>query len=253
MNFEEQLAQVYDLIYEDKDYEVGCDFIEEVFKKYSERPIKTILDIGCGSGTHAIPLTSRGYNVVGFDVSEAMIRIAKEKSRNITNLDFHVMDIRNFQIDRKFDACIVMFAVLGYVTKNSDIMESLNNIRKHLKPNGILVFDVWNGLAVMRIPPERRVKEVEDDKIKIKRVAVPNLRSFDHICEVNYKLFILDKKTKTSNKINEKHIIRFYFPQEIKNYLENAGFETLKICPSLELDGKVDENIWHMSIIAKAK
>ena len=253
MNFEEKLAQIYDLIYRDKNYEKECDFIEEIFKKYSGRPIKTILDIGCGTGGHAIPLVGKGYNVLGIDISESMVGKAKEKSKNIANLDFHVMDMRNFRLDKKFDACIVMFAVMGYMVKNSDIIKALDNIHKHLKPNGIFLFDVWNGLAVMKIPPEQRIKEVENDKIKVVRIATPNLKSSDHICEVNYKLFILDKKTNTFNEINEKHIIRFYFPQKIKYYLENAGFEVLKICPFLELNGKVDENIWNIAIVAKVK
>ena len=52
--------------------------------------------------------------------------------------------------------------------------------------------------------------------------------------------------------INEKHVVRFYFPQEIKYYLENAGFEVLKICPFLDLNGPVDENVWNMCVIARA-
>lgn len=254
MSFEKELAEVYDLIYKDKNYEVECDFIEEIFQKYSGiSTIKAILDVGCGGGGHAIPLAKRGYNVVGFDLSEAMIRSAKQKSINMANLDFRVMDMCDFQLDDKIDACIAMFAVMGYITRNSDIIKALNNIHKHLIPNGIFIFDVWNGLAVMRILPERRVKEVENDKIKVIRVSVPNLRSFDHICEVNYKLLILNKKNNMYTEINENHVVRFYFPQEIVHYLENAGFKVLNICPFLDLNGKIDENIWNMCVIARVR
>ena len=253
MNFEKDLTKVYDLIYKDKNYEAECDFMEDVFQKYSGiSTIKTILDAGCGSGGHAIPLAKRGYNVVGFDLSETMIRRAKEKAEKISILQLHIMDMRNFQLDDKFDACIAMFAVMGYITKNSDIIKALNNIRKHLKPDGVFIFDVWNGLAVMRLLPEQRMKEVENDEMKIVRVAIPNLRAFDHICEVNYKLLILNKAESTVNEINEKHVVRFYFPQEIKYYLEDAGFEVLKICPFLDLNGKVDESVWNIAVIARA-
>ncbi|MCK4347317.1 MAG: class I SAM-dependent methyltransferase [Thermoplasmatales archaeon] len=254
MVFEEELAEVYDLIYRDKNYEVECDFIEEIFQKHSKMHIKSILDAGCGSGGHAIPLTKRGYDVVGFDLSDVMIESAKKKAEKekITNLDLHVMDLRDFQIDDKFDACIAMFAVIGYMTKNSDIIKALNNIRKHLKPDGIFVFDIWNGLTVMRILPEERVKEVENEKVKVIRFAVPALRSFDHICEVNYKVLILNKEKNSFNEINEKHVVRFHFPQEIRYYLENAGFEVLNICPFLGLNGKVDENVWNIAVVAKA-
>lgn len=254
MNFEKDLTEVYDLIYKDKDYRAECDFLEDIFKEYSEKPLR-IFDAGCGSGGHAILLAKRGYDVVGFDLSEVMIGKAKKKAKKekITNLNLRVMDMRDFQLDDKFDACISMFAAMGYITENSDLIKVLNNIYRHLKPNGIFIFDVWNGLAVMRILPERRVDEVENDKVKVIRVAVPNLRSFDHICEVNYKSLIINKGDNTFNEINEKHIVRFYFPQEIKYYLEAAGFEVLEICPFLDLNEKVDENVWNITIIAKAK
>jgi len=89
-------------------------------------------------------------------------------------------------------------------------------------------------------------------QVKVIRVAVPNLRSFDHICEVNYRLLILNKEDNTFKEINEKHVVRFYFPQEIRYYLENAGFKVLKICPFLDLNGKVDETVWNVTVIAKA-
>ena len=105
----------------------------------------------------------------------------------------------------------------------------------------------------MRILPEQRIKKVENNEVKIIRYAIPNLIAFKHICEVNYKLLILNKKENTYHEINEKHMMRYYFPQEIIYYLEESGFEVINICPFLNLNGKVDENIWNMCIIAKAK
>jgi len=142
---------------------------------------------------------------------------------------------------------------MGYITKNSDIIKALTNIYRHLKPNGVFIFDVWNGLAVMKILPECRMKEVENDKVKVIRIAVPNLRSFDHVCEVNYKLLILNREDNTFSENNEKHMVRFYFPQEINRYLEDAGFDILKLCPFLDLNGKLDENIWNIAVIARKR
>jgi hypothetical protein len=87
--------------------------------------------------------------------------------------------------------------------------------------------------------------------VKLLRIANPKLRSFDHICEVNYKLLILNKADNKFNEIDETHVVRFYFPQEITYFLEATGFEVLKICPFLDLTGKVDENVWNIAIVAK--
>ncbi len=239
-------AEYYDLIYKDKDYEKEVDFLEEIFETFYKP--KKILEVGCGTGNYTRILLERGYEVTALDISEDMVKIAREKCA----CKFIKGDIRDVSINDEFDACIAMFTVIGYITKNSDLIKALNNIHRYLEPNGVFVFDVWNGLAVMSILPEQRMKEVENDKIKIIRVAVPNLRAFDHICEVNYKLLILNKEENTFNEINEKHVVRFYFPQEIKYYLENAGFEVLRIGPFLDLNGKVDENVWNIVVIARA-
>lgn len=240
-------AKYYDLIYKDKDYEKEVDFLENIFESIHYEPQK-ILEVGCGTGNYTKILLERGYKVTGLDVSKNMLKIARKKCA----CKFINGDIRDIIINEKFDACIAMFAVIGYITINSDIIKALNNIHRHLKPKGVFVFDVWNGLAVMRILPEQRVKDVKNNKARIIRVAIPNLRSFDHICEVNYKLLILDKWNNTFNEINEKHIVRFYFPQEIRYYLESTGFELLRICPFLDLARKIDKNVWNMCIIAKA-
>ena len=238
-------ANYYDLIYKDKDYEKEVDFIENIV---GESKPKKILEVGCGTGNYTKILLEKGYEVTAIDISGNMLEIAREKCA----CKLIKGDIRSVSINEKFDTCIAMFAVMGYITENSDIIKALNNIRRHLKPNGVFVFDVWNGLAVMRILPEQRIKEVENERIKIVRVATPNLRSFDHICEVNYKLLILNKGDNIFNEINEKHVVRFYFPQEIKYYLEQAGFEVLKIGPFMDLNGGVNENVWNITVIARA-
>jgi len=238
-------AEYYDLIYKDKDYEKEVDFIENIF---GENMPKKILEVGCGTGSYTKILLERGYEVTALDMSEDMLKIAREKCA----CHFIKGDIRDIALKEKFDACIAMFAVMGYVTDTSGIIKALNNIRRHLKPNGVFVFDVWNGLAVMSLLPEQRIKEVENDRIKIVRVAIPNLRAFDHICEVDYKVLILNKGDNAFDEINEKHVMRFYFPQEIAYYLGQVGFEVLKICPFLDLNGEVDENVWNIAVIARA-
>ena len=233
-------------MYEDKDYGKEVTFIENIFKG-KHKPEK-ILEIGCGTGNYTKILLERGYKITGLDISENMLTIAKQKCA----CDFAIGDMRDFVLNGKFDACIAMFAVMGYVTENSDIVKALKNIRAHLEPNGLFVFDVWNGLAVLRTLPELRVKVVENDKVKIIRIASPKLRSFDHICEVNYKLIVLNKEDNTFSEFDENHVVRFYFPQEIKHLLSETGFEVLNICPFLDLAGSVDETVWNIAVVAKA-
>lgn len=248
----ERYGEYYDLLYQDKDYERECDFIGEIFEKYSPRPVETILDGGCGTGGHAIPLAKRGYVVTGIDSSETMIRWAKEKAKK-TNLgvSLQVTDLREFDLKKKFDACLCMFAVMGYITDTEDTLRALRNIRRHLNKDSLFVFDFWNGLAVVRLLPSTRVKIIEDRGMRIIRIGQPELDAFNHLCRVNYRLLIT-RDNILVDEAEETHIIRYYFPQEIAHYLQDAQFELLRLSPFLDLDGKVDENVWNIAAIAKA-
>ena len=74
-------ADAYDLLYEEKDYLAECDLLESLFQTYGEGPIHRIIDFGCGTGNHAIPLASRGYQVTGVDRSVNMLSQAEKSGR----------------------------------------------------------------------------------------------------------------------------------------------------------------------------
>ena len=181
-----------------------------------------------------------------------MLNTAKEKSSKLgLDIDFLQSDIRDFKLNEKFDSIICMFAVLNYLTGNEDFEKTLRNVRKHLREGGLFIIDVWNGLAVLRILPSVRVKIVKQNKTKIIRIVEPELDAVNHICRNHYKIMVLEKD-RLVEEIKETHVIRYLFPQEIKHYLEQAGFEVLKICEFPKIDAAVDENIWNMAIVSRA-
>ena len=246
-------GEYYDIFYSDKDYEQECDFIQEIFKKYSSSPVKSVLDVGCGTGGHSIPLACRGYNVTGIDASPVMIKKAKEKAKEVgVNPTFRPLDIRHFDLNKKFDACISMFAVLNYVTETDDILKALENVKRHLKADSIFTFDFWNGLAVLRILPSVRVKVVEKDGKRVIRTVHPEMDSLHHICKSHYHVLVTEGEN-ILDEFKETHTVRYFFPQEIAHYLDDAGFELLKFCPFLNLKGTVDENEWNVTAIARVR
>src|SRR4030042_5171519 len=150
--------------------------------------------------------------------------------------DFRMMDMRSLDLGRTFDACVGMFAGRNYLRSNDDIQKTLSGIRSHLLPGSLFVFDCWNGLAVLRTLPSVTVKKVEDGTVRILRVAQPELDALQHLCKVQYDV-VVTENDRVKERISETHCIRFFFPLEIAHYLGEAGFEVLKVCPFLELDG----------------
>jgi SAM-dependent methyltransferase len=252
-SFGRKYAKYYDILYADKCYEEECDFIEDVFEQYSPlKPIK-ILDVGCGTGGHLAHLAKRGYEVVGIDRSESMVQIAEEKIRKY-NLRAKVIvaDVLDFNLDEKFDACISMFAVMNYIIKTDDIIKAFKNVRRHLKQGGLFIFDYWYGPAVLTIRPSCRVKVVERDGIKLIRIVVPELDTFNHIQRSNYYLIAI-KDGMVIDEAREVHVLRYLFPQELIHYLNEAGFKVLKFCEFPYLDKPPSESTWNVATIAMAQ
>lgn len=244
-------SNYYDQLYNDKDYPTEVDFIESLFKQYGTGEIKTILDMGCGTGGHALLLAERGYSVTGIDMSENMLSIAKDKARKANiPVDFFEGDIREFNKNKKFDAVISMFAVMGYQTTNNDFEKALENARKQLKQSGLFIFDVWFGPAVIAQKPGDRIKIIENESEKIIRLTRSALNIMKHIVNVSFDVMVIHEDI-IKKHIKEIHEMRFFFPQEIIHYLEDSGFKVLKICPFLDLNGTVDENTWNITVIAK--
>src|SRR6266581_5500689 len=77
--FGRDYAAAYDDLYQDKDYLAETDLIENVFKLYGQSTVRRVLDLGCGTGGHAVVLAARGYEVVGIDRSAEMLERARAR------------------------------------------------------------------------------------------------------------------------------------------------------------------------------
>lgn len=248
-----KFAYYYDVIYADKEYEKECDFIEEIFREYLHRQPQRILDLACGAGGHSLILAKKGYEVTGIDLSKIMIRLAKEKTRTLKlNVDFKNMDMVNFSVKNKFDACICMFCSLDYLKSTNELKKTLENIKNHLQKDGILIFDFWNGLAVINKRPETRVKIMPYlSNGRIIRIATPEINLFQSICKIKYHCIVVNDST-ILDEFEETHCLRFYFIEELKQYLKDVGFETLRICPLLKFNQEPNIDDWYLALIAKS-
>lgn len=247
--FREKYAAYYDVFNMGKNYAQECAFIELCIQKYSAIPVHSILDIACGTGLHSKNLSEKGYSMTGVDLSDEMIRKAKEQK--IQNANFSVGNMCNFDLQKKFDCAVCMFASIGYVTENKNVAAIFKTARAHVKSGGLYVFDCWNGLAVMHEPPISRTKHVEADGLKINRTSFPTMNAAEHVCAIRFEAKV-EKNNSVVDEFTENHLVRFFFPMELKKYLEDAGFDVLEICPTYELGKKVDEKAWNMAIICRA-
>jgi 2-polyprenyl-3-methyl-5-hydroxy-6-metoxy-1,4-benzoquinol methylase len=248
-SFGNAYSTLYDLLYKTKDYEKENGFI---FSLLPEKNISTILDLGCGTGGHDLLLAQQGYQVMGVDLSEGMIRQAIQKSQAAgLAAEYRLGDIRTFQADQKFDLVISMFAVMSYQVSNADFLSALSTARAHLNVESHFVFDAWFGPAVLTQTPETRVKELQIEGDRLLRIAEPEIDTLQNKVIVHYKLLRL-RGSQLVEETHEAHPMRYFFAPEVESFAGQAGFEVVKVCPFMEASRKPEINDWNVTWVLKA-
>jgi SAM-dependent methyltransferase len=247
-------AQYYDLLNQKKDYKQEVDYIISLLKKFAP-DASNLLELGCGTGLHAINFAKNGYHVTGVDQSQDMINLARKRLKtspnSISNLvTFNIGDIRTYSFKKSFDAALSLFHVISYQITNHDLNQSFNTVSKHLKLGGIFVFDCWYGPAVITDKPYARNKKFEDDKIIVNRKAIPYIHPLKNRVDVHFYIKITNKKTGESEDIKEIHSMRYLFNPEIELLLK---MNNLKLLHSEEwLTGnKPDFDSWYVTFICE--
>jgi len=223
----DKYGKYYDLIYSAKNYDGECESLISYFKKFSKDKIKSILDVGCGTGNHSIRFAESGYNVIGVDLSEVMINQAKRKveGRNLP-IKFFVQDMRKLSLKKKFDTVLCLFGTFGYCTRDEEILETLKRVGNHLEKDGLFIFDFFPLHAYVRRESHRSIHEVEKNKTYILRIIDTSLNLETNIVEFKIKCKVI-KNGKLVDRFEEEHKIRIFTPPEIAHLLKETGFKPL--------------------------
>jgi len=249
--FGARYAGFYDALYADKDYDAECATLGRIFDKYGERPVKSVLDLGCGTGAHALRLAQRGIAVTAVDRSAEMLAIARSKPGG-ERVAFHQGDIQRLDLKHRFDAVLMMFAVLGYQHENREVLAALRSVRQHLHPGGLFVCDVWFGPAVLAEKPSARTKEIPTPGGRIVRRADARLDVMKHLCSVHYRCTRFEKEREVE-ATEETHLMRYFFPRELELLLETADLNLVRLGAFPDFEKNLDAGTWNAWVIARAR
>ena len=221
----ESLFENYGQKYDNENFTQGtvgeCDFIEKEIN--NDNSLK-ILDVGCGTGRHAIELSNRGYIVTGIDLSETQLARARQKaeSHNL-KIDFQKQDARYLPFIDEFDVAI-MLCEGGFPLMETDEMnyEILKCVTKSLRDHGKIIFTTLNGLFPLYHSVEEFCASTTEEGNATYRSNTFDLMTFrDH----NITEFEDDFGNKKTLECNE----RYYVPSEITWLLKSLGYKTIQI------------------------
>ena len=215
--FYNELAPFYDKIYHYVDYENQARYFAKLMKEYGTTENVEVLDVCCGTGTHSYFLNRMGLNVTGLDLSSEMLKIARAKN---PDLNFVQADMRNFRLDKKFDAILCCFNAILYNKNRNELTAFLQNANRHLAQGGLLIFDAVDKRIGKR--PNKKTYAYQEHGLK----AV-----FEPEWVLNEKKGILDLFIRFS--INGKthkdyHPMGAFSLKELETLLSQNGFEVFR-------------------------
>ena len=215
-------GEYYNLFYNDKNYQLEAKYVHEKIEEYTSSS-KSILELGCGTGKHAINLAKFGYQILGIEKSESML----EKTTNRKNLEFQQGDIREIKLKYKFDCVISLFHVMSYQITNESLFSVFKTAFNHLKKDGLFLFDFWFGPAVIHQKPMVRTKTISTENNTICRIAEPELILDKNQVNVKYTYHDFDHCKKDFRTINELHQMRYFSIPELELVANETGFKVL--------------------------
>jgi SAM-dependent methyltransferase len=251
--FGRDYADVYDALYRGKDYEAEAELIDRLIARHGAPRPCSVLDIGCGTGKHALALVRRGYELTGIDRSPSMLAHAREAAARDGAMQARFIegDARSFVLNERFAVALMMFTVLGYQHQTADLDASLKTVRRHLEPGGLFIFDVWNGTAVLAQGPERRTAKAFDGTDRIVRNSSTRVEEETQLCHVHFEI----QRTSAIGAVkswSEDHTLRYFVPDELERTLARHGLELLELRRFPEGDIPPDERHWNMIGTARA-
>ncbi|HSB00074.1 MAG TPA: class I SAM-dependent methyltransferase, partial [Anaerolineales bacterium] len=176
-------AQYYDEIYAsvDKDYAAEAAKTHAIIKKYKRTKGKSLLDVACGTGTHAGYL-SKYYQVEGLDLDAGLLAVAKKKHPQIR---FRHGDMTNFDLGRQFDAVVCLFSSIAYVKTKARLHKALKAMSRHVLPGGVLIVEPWFS-AKQWHPGRASLTQVNKPDLKIVRMSYSGQRGRLSLIEFQY-------------------------------------------------------------------
>ena len=210
--------------------EFGWNYYPEIFgeqllkwlKQQNIQP-KTGMDLACGTGVLCRILRDSGIHVRGMDLSEGMIRIARETEPDI---HFDVADMTTYCPEAQFDLVTCTGDALNHISDLADVEKIFRNVYAYTSPGGYFVFDILNSREVSTSEP------FEMDFTDTMRIWFQMTRPGEN--RVNLKIRVYENgKLEFEENIRET----VHEPEAVCGLLEKCGFEVVKCADSLLDDG----------------
>lgn len=236
-------AEVYDLFMDNVPYEEWSHYLMQILKNNGITD-GLVLDLGCGTGKITRLLSKAGYDMIGVDISEEMLSIAREQeSEDILYLH---QDMRDFELYGTVKAVVSICDSMNYITEEEDLLTVFRLVNNYLDPGGIFVFDLNTIYKYKEILGETTICENREEGSFIWDNYYDEE---EQINEYDLTLFIKEEDGRY-RKYEETHFQRGYTLERIKELIEASGLKWVQCYDAFSEDAP-GENSERVYVIAR--
>ena len=221
----QSFAQVYDRFMVDIPVHDWVDFIESLWKQDKSKP-ELILDMGCGTGAISLPLARKGYNIIGVDISEDMLTVARQKAAK-AELDilFLQQDMRSFELYGTVDSVICICDIINYLNNIDELHQFFGLVYNYLNPGSSFVFDISTEYKYREVLADSIFCDIDDCAAYIwENSYIPERRINEY-----HVTFFIENEAGKYDRIEEFHSLKAFSIADIMSALELSGFSNIEI------------------------
>ncbi len=231
-SYKSLFSKIYDRALDILPYDEMTEFLETIFRNKDIHPT-TLLDLGCGSGSLAILMAEKGYQLSGLDLSVEMLSVAQQKTfdKNL-NIRYINQSMSEIELIDSYDVIYSFGDALNYLTDSNDLLSCFDGVYKYLNYGGYFIFDV-NTVDKFRSFGNNSFSESEDDFFYLWE------NEFDEEKKLNYyyvEIFAKDEESELYERSFETHCERAYELDFLKNSLKNSGFKDIEVYVNMNFD-----------------
>jgi SAM-dependent methyltransferase len=226
--YESAFGHDYLRVYSHRDEREAREHVSLALDRLQWLPGERVLDLGCGSGRHALVLAERDLKVVGLDLSEVLLHRARQDALDReVRVDWLRADMFSLPFSDVFDVVFSFFTSFGYFETDEQNLRVLKNVHRSLKTGGRFWFDYLNIEQVLK-------NLVPRDEQRIDGLTVVQERWYNHETRRLEKKIVIQDELESREYLES---VRAYHPFEIRELMRQAGFECRDVLG--DYDGQV--------------
>ena len=222
-------APFYDVIQSGRGRDAGTEAVLVLGELRRRTPsLTSLLDVGCGTGAHLPAFVEASLDVVGADPSPSMLALATERAPGAVLVEAGLpeLDLGPGLGDRRFDAIVSLFSVIGYVTDPGDLAASVAAMAGRLRPGGCLLVEAWVEPELWIGSRASAEAVTTADGVAVSRTVVSDRDG--PIASIHMR-YVVATAAGEMTSIDEHHRLRLADPAELETAFTAAGltFERL--------------------------